>query len=497
MLRIIPQKIESFYASRLRRLEDQLIRERFGAGVHLLENSDQGIIFFRDDISVYSCPKPLKRAIENFLAGIPRSTACLNQGVRESDFDHLLHSLLSKLESRAEQTEKNPQPCRQGHVLDRLVLNISNACNLKCRYCYAGGGNYHLPNSLMDRRTAAGILDQFYRLFARITKIQFFGGEPLLNADLIEFVCQDCRQRQKRGEIEELPKFGVVTNGTIFSPEIIDLFKRHDISPTISLDGPEAVNDDLRGRGTYDKIRQLVRSLEKNQIGYSFEGTYTAHHLKAGLSLCDLLNFYHERFGQSEVHVPLVSLPLDHPLAISDGLAARMYRQAVEYSLENLKNGRSSCCLSFASRMMNAYSEAKPVQNYCPAGISTLAVDSMGSVYPCFMFIGRPEFNLGNVLDQDFPDGTKVREIGRKLWETDKSRALECQECWASPFCSGCLGADYIRTRGTLAKTSCHLTREMAEGFLSQIADLIVKKPERIHRFSVNEGGDSSCDNMF
>lgn len=474
-----------------------MIREKFGAGIHLLENPDHGIIFLRDCISVYSCPKPLKRALENFLSGVPRSTACLDRGIRENDFDHLLHSLLSKLESRPKITEKKPEPCRQGHVLDRLVLNISNACNLQCRYCYAGGGNYHLPHSFMDKITAAGILDRFFHLFEPINKIQFFGGEPLLNADLIEFVCQDCLQRQKRGEIEELPKFGVVTNGTIFSPEIIELFKRHDISPTISLDGPEPVNDDLRGRGTYNKIRQFVRSLEKNQIGYSFEGTYTARHLKAGLSLCDLLNFYHGHFGQLEVHVPPVSLPRGHLLAINDRSAARIYRRAVEYSLENLQDGRSSCCLSFASRMMNAYSEAKSIQNYCPAGISTLAVDSMGSVYPCFMFIGMPEFNLGNVLDLDFPDGPKVREIGRKIWEADKSRVSECRECWASPLCSGCIGADYIRTGGTLEKTSCRLARAMAEGFLSQIVDFFAKKPERIQKFSAKEGGDSPCDNIF
>jgi uncharacterized protein len=349
----------------------------------------------------------------------------------------------------------------------------------------------------MGRAAAAGILDRFFHLFDPIDKIQFFGGEPLLNAGLIEFVCQDCRQRQQRGEIERMPKFSIVTNGTVFSAEIIGLLKRHDFSLTISLDGPEDVNDTLRGQGTYKKIRQFVRSLENNQIGYSFEGTYTARHLEEGLSVCDLMNFYREYFGQREVHLPLVSLPPGHSLAISDGQAAMIYRQAVEDSLKNLKNGRPSCGLSFVTRMMNACVEAKPIQNYCPAGISTLAVDSTGGIYPCFMFIGRPEFHLGNILDPDFPDGPKVKEISRRILEADKSRAPECRECWASPLCSGCIGADDIRTGGTLDKTSCRMTKEMAEGFLSQIVEINDIKQEKIRRFSVNEGGDSPCDNIF
>jgi len=496
-VRILPPKIQSFCASCLRRLEDPLIRERFGARIHLLENPDQGIILFRDDLSVYGCPKPIKRALENFLLGIPRTSACLDQGIRADDFDRLLHSLLSKLEPPPEQARKKPEPWRQGHILDRLVLNISNACNLRCSYCYAGGGNYHLPNSFMDRVTAAGILDRFFRLFDSIDKIQFFGGEPLLNARLIDFVCRDCRQRQKSGQTEKIPKFSLVTNGTVFSAEIIGLLKRNDISLTVSLDGPETVNDALRGQGTYRKIRQFVRSLEDNQIGYSFEGTYTARHLEEGLSVGDLLDFYRECFGQREIHLPLVSLPPGHSLAISDGRAAKIYRRAVEDSLQNLKNGRSSCGLSFLTRMLNAYAEAKPIQNYCPAGISTLAVDPAGGVYPCFMFIGRPEFHLGNILDPDFPDGPKVREISRRILEADKSRAPECRECWASPLCSGCIGADDIRTNGRLDKTACLMTREMAEGFLSRIAEISDKKLEEVERASVKEGGDSACDNVF
>lgn len=496
-MRILPPIIESFYFSRLKRLEDQLIREKFHANIHLLENPDQGIIFLRNDLSVYGCPKPLKRALENFLLGVPRTSACLNQGIRDNDFDQLLHFLLGKLESRPKQTGKKPEPCRRGHSLDRLVLNISNACNLKCRYCYAGGGNYHLPHSFMDTATAAAILDRFFHLFDSIDKIQFFGGEPLLNSGLIEYVCQDCRQRHQRGEIEKMPKFGVVTNGTVFSAEIIGLLKRHNINLTISLDGPETVNDDLRGFGTFDKISQFVRSLESHQIGYSFEGTYTARHLEEGLSVCDLLNFYHDYFGQGEVHLPLVSLPPGHPLAISDGQAAKIYRRAVERSMVDMINGHRSCVSSFVTRMMNAYSEAKPIQNYCPAGISTLAVDSTGGVYPCFMFIGRPEFHLGNILDPNFPDGPKIRDISRRILEADKGNAAECRECWASPLCSGCIGADYIRTGGTLDKTSCLMTKEMAEGFLAKIAEINDKKQEKIERAYIKEGGGSSCDKFF
>jgi uncharacterized protein len=489
-MRIISQKMRPLHTSWLRKLEDHLIREKLRPGIHLLENPDQGIIFLKDSISVFSCPKPLMRALDHFLHGVPRAQAARSQNIGGPDFDALLQALFKKSESKGKDDSRAPKNKPQGTILDRLVLNVSNACNLRCRYCYAGGGNYGRPQSLMKEKTAARILDQFIRLFDEIHKIQFFGGEPLLNPDLIRFICEDIQRRLERGEIRERPRFSIVTNGTILSDEIIKLFEQYEIASTISLDGPELVNDYLRGEGTFRKICRFVRALQEHKIEYSFEGTYTAFHMENGLPLKDLLDFYHKHFQKMEIHMPPASLPKGHPLALDDTVLNEVYRDAVEYSLDNISSGHSPCSLSFASRMMNTFLEGKPIENYCPAGFSTLSADAQGNVYPCFMFTGNEDFIVGNVFAENEVRGRRDKPMVQKIFYSDKTRNPQCRECWASPFCSGCIGADYFKTGGRLEKTSCDLTKAMAEGFLAKVVNLMDKNPNEFSQITTEEGGE-------
>jgi len=493
-MRIISQKLRPLHLSGLRKLEDHLIREKLRPDIHLLENPDQGIIFLKDSISVFSCPKPLMRALDHFLHGVPRAQAARSQNIAGPDFEVLLQALFKKSESKGKDDSQAPENDPEKTILDRLVLNVSNACNLRCRYCYAGGGNYGRPRSLMEEKTAARILDQFFELFDEIHKIQFFGGEPLLNPRLIQFVCEDIQRRLEQGEIRERPHFSIVTNGTILSDEIIGLFKQYGIAATISLDGPEPVNDYLRGEGTFRKICRFVRALEENRIEYSFEGTYTAFHLKNGLPLKDLLNFYYEYFQKRDIHMPPASLPEGHPLALDDGVVNEIYRDAVEYSLDNITSRQSPCSLSFASRMMNTFIEGKPIENYCPAGFSTLSADVQGNVYPCFMFTGNEDFIVGNVFEENEVRGTRKKPMVQKIFLSDKARNPQCRKCWASPFCSGCIGADYYKTGERFEKTSCDLTKAMAEGFLAKVVNLMDKKSNEFSQITTEKGGESLSD---
>lgn len=490
-MKIKPKKIKHLYIKGISKLEDYFIREKLKTRIHLLENSETGIIFVKDFVSVYTCPKPLKNALEDFLNGYPSSMACLSYGVLDTEFYSLIHLLFNKLESKREQSTEN----KEGNVLDRLVLNISNACNLRCKYCYAGGGNYGICQSFMNEKKAVAILDKFFHLFESINKIQFFGGEPLLNLDLIRFVCEEILKRHERGDVKELPRYGIVTNGTILSDDILRLFKKHRIKPTISLDGPEKINDYLRGQGTYNKIIQFIQSLKKNNIDYSFESTYTAYHLESGMTLIGLLDFFLDNFKKREMHIPLVVLPEGHPLSLRSQLAKKIYREAVEYSIDNLRKDISSC-LSFASRMMDIFLEGRPLPHYCPAGFSTISVDTEGNVYPCFMFTGIDDFNLGNVFENNFPHKFKTKEIVRRILNNDKGRNPKCLECWASPFCSGCIGADYMKNGGTLEKTRCDVMRAMAEGFLSKVIGFLDERPDGIAQFTEKKGGEKSFDNI-
>jgi uncharacterized protein len=496
-MRIISQKVRALHTSWVRKLEDHLIREKLGPGLHLLENPDHGVIFLKDSISVFSCPKPLMWALDHFLHGVPRVQAGRSHGIAGPDFDALLQVLFQKSESKAKDDSRAPENNPEGTVLDRLVLNVSNACNLRCRYCYAGGGNYGRPDDLMTEATAAGVLEKFLGHFGRINRIQFFGGEPLLNPGLIQFVCKLIADKAKRGEIAEPPRFGLVTNGTILTPEIIDLLSRYSINVNVSLDGSTAVNDELRGRGTFDKVARFVDALECGGIDYAFEATYTAQHWKQGLSLCGLLDFFFDRFHVSELHIPPVCLPEGHPLALDPQVAARTYGDAVAYSLSNLRRGRRRVVLSFASRMMNAFLEARPLLPYCPAGSGTLSVDCRGGVYPCFMFTGIDDFCLGSIFEGSFLASPRSWEVLRRIAEKDKTNDSLCRTCWAFPFCSGCHGADYITGRGKLEKSLCDLNKAMAERFIKTVANLFDRPPGLSAEDSVIEGGDQPWASTF
>jgi len=484
-----PRILKPLWHLGLQRWEEYILRNRLKSSIHVLENSETGIVFVKEDISVLTCPHPLKNSLGEFLEGYPVRTACGRNGISIDALNDLLLILLKK-------TESKPTPAadaRQEKILNRLVLNVSHACNLRCRYCYAGGGNYGGSQSLMDRKTALAVLDTFFRLFDRVENIQFFGGEPFLNTAIIRFVCSELQKRYQNHEFYELPHFGVVTNGTVLTPEIIKLLQDFQFGVTISVDGPEGVHDYLRGKGTYKRILRFIRALRKAGLDFGFESTFTSRHLELGVGLNELMDFFTDEFDLSEVHIPPVALSGEDPLALDHDTEKDIYRAAVEYSTDNLLKGKSAC-LSFAARLMRAYTGEKPVAYYCPAGFSTLSVDPEGNVFPCFMLTGIEDFTLGNVFDPEFPDPEKSGPITERLLANEKHNDPECLQCWASPFCSGCIGADYIKNGRTLTKTKCDVVKSMIEGFLSKIVCFQDRGHEKLAFGTHEKGGGLSRD---
>ena len=123
--------------------------------------------------------------------------------------------------------------------LGRLTINISNACNLWCSYCYADHGFYHAPKSFMPVERAETIVERIVEQYSRVESVQFFGGEPLLNLPAIEATCLAFERAAEKGSIGDLPKFVATTNGTVSTPKAIATLKRWKIDLTVSWDGPK------------------------------------------------------------------------------------------------------------------------------------------------------------------------------------------------------------------------------------------------------------------
>lgn len=154
---------------------------------------------------------------------------------------------------------------RNKKILGKLVLNISNKCNLRCRYCYANSGIYKSEEDLMNIEIAKKTLDRFYNHYDGINLVQIFGGEPTKNPNVLKYICDYIMKQNKEGETNTI--IGMVTNGTIMNDEIISYIKDYNIQVTISYDGNPIVNDIMRifpsGGGTSNIILDNIKKLKE------------------------------------------------------------------------------------------------------------------------------------------------------------------------------------------------------------------------------------------
>jgi uncharacterized protein len=179
--------------------------------------------------------------------------------------------------------------------LDRLVINVSHDCNLRCTYRYAVTDAYGAPRMKLSNPVGEKIVDDFLSQFARIGTVQFFGGEPFLNASGIYYLCQYITETCDANG-SPLPTFTVITNGTILNQSIIDIVNRHLPILKVSLDELAPVNDAQRikvnGSGSYARITRNIAIL-KARTGepWQIEGTFTARHLARTFSLANFMRF--------------------------------------------------------------------------------------------------------------------------------------------------------------------------------------------------------------
>lgn len=324
----------------------------------------------------------------------------------------------------------------------------------------------------MPPATAFHAVHWVLKAFRGIRQVQFFGGEPLLNPRLIVEICEYFQALEKSGSLEKAPRFSLVTNGTLGSPPVLRLLERYRIAVTVSIDGPEEIHDILRGRGSFAKAdRFALECLNTLGIPTEFECTWTGMHAARGISVVQLMDFFHERYGVHVLHVVPVSAPPGSPLAPDEEVTERNYREAARRSIRSLAAGRI-VANSLSHRIMLALSLKQPLEGYCPAGRGTLSVGADGGLYPCFMFTGIPQFRIarfsegGGAVDHD---SQKVSDL---LQSWDKSRRPECRVCWARPLCTGCIGSDYLNGRELGRRDNCRLVRAIAEAVLLETASL-------------------------
>ncbi len=316
--------------------------------------------------------------------------------------------------------------------IDRVTVHVANDCNLRCSYCYASGGNYKMDEKMMNSKTADDLVLFLSATFDRIGDLVFFGGEPLLNYDIIKRICQNFRNRVSP---ENLPRFNLITNGTIINDDIIDIINNHIHSVVVSIDGPPEANDLHRkyknGGGSYSRIEVFIKTLkEKTKADVKFEATYTKEHSEMGYSKDDISSFLKEHF--------------------------RIFGSVIEEMMRNDegKNKKDSNTLPISKRFLESGGGIQLNQNnidillsiaknskrfMCPAGKNTVAISVDGGISLCHVLINEPKYSLGSIYtDNIFTNKDKYNQIFPFLKSFLKENE-PCLNCWAINLCGGCI----------------------------------------------------------
>lgn len=343
-----------------------------------------------------------------------------------------------------------------------LCLNVAHACNMKCRYCFAGQGDFGAEKGLMSEEVGRRALDFLLQESREVRNLEvdFFGGEPLLNYPVVQRLVAYGRRRAE--ETGKNIRFTLTTNAVALTPEIMDFIVREGISVILSLDGRPEVNDRYRllrdGRGSYDIIVARIQAMvAKQPVSYYIRGTFCRENLDFTRDLEHLISC-----GFTNISLePAVGDCRD--LAIGEEELPRVlleYDRLTEVLWSQYCQGRKVNFFHFNLDLNRGPCLAKRLTG-CGAGIEYLAVTPGGDIYPCHQFVGVADFLMGNVKQ-----GIVNRSIKQRFACSQLANKKECRSCWARFFCGGGCHAGAYYVNHDLRKpaaVSCTMHRKRVE----------------------------------
>lgn len=349
-------------------------------------------------------------------------------------------------------------------VVKALCLHIAHDCNLACRYCFAEEGEYHGRRALMSFEVGKKALDFLIANSGnrRNLEVDFFGGEPLMNWEVVKQLVEYGRSQEKIHNKNF--RFTLTTNGVLLDDEIMEFCNREMSNVVLSLDGRKEVNDRMRpfrkGAGSYDlivpKFQKFAES--RNQTNYYVRGTFTRNNLDFSR---DVLHFADLGFKQMSIE-PVVADPKE-PYAIQEEdipkILSEYDKLAVEY-INRRKEGRGFHFFHFMIDLQQGPCVAKRLSG-CGSGTEYLAVTPWGDLYPCHQFVGQEKFLLGNV-DEGITN-TAVRDEFKLCNVYAKEK---CRDCFARFYCSGGCAANSYNFHGSITdayEIGCQMQKKRIE----------------------------------
>ncbi len=349
-------------------------------------------------------------------------------------------------------------------VVKALCLHIAHTCNLNCAYCFASQGKYHGDRAVMSFDVGKRALDFLIENSGnrRNLEVDFFGGEPLMNFDVVKQLVAYARSVEKVHNKNF--RFTLTTNGLLIDDDVIDFANRECANVVLSLDGRKEIHDkyrvDYAGNGSYDRIVPKFQKLveARSGKGYYMRGTFTHENpdfLKDIQQMLDL--------GFNELSMePVVCAP-DDPAALTQEdlpMVLEQYEKLAELMLQRDKEGKPFTFYHYMIDLTGGPCIYKRISG-CGSGTEYMAVTPWGDLYPCHQFVGEEKFKLGDIWQ-----GVTNAETREAFASCNVYARPECRDCWARLYCSGGCAANAYHATGDIRgvyEYGCELFRKRME----------------------------------
>ena len=349
-------------------------------------------------------------------------------------------------------------------VVKALCLHIAHTCNLNCSYCFASQGKYHGERAVMSFEVGKRALDFLVENSGtrRNLEVDFFGGEPLMNFDVVKQLVAYARSIEK--EKNKNFRFTLTTNGLLIDDDVIDFANRECSNVVLSLDGRKEIHDRFRVdyalNGSFDKIVPKFKKLvdARNGQNYYMRGTFT--HANPDF-LEDIKVMLELGFNELSME-PVVCAPGDAAELTDEDIATvtEQYEQLAYLMLERHKAGKPFTFYHYMIDLRGGPCIYKRISG-CGSGTEYMAVTPWGDLYPCHQFVGDDKYKLGDIWS-----GVTNKAAQREFGECNVYSRPDCRDCWARLYCSGGCAANAYHATGTVKgiyKKGCELFKKRME----------------------------------
>ncbi len=353
-------------------------------------------------------------------------------------------------------------------VVKALCLHIAHTCNLNCSYCFASQGKYHGDRAVMSFEVGKRALDFLVENSGsrRNLEVDFFGGEPLMNFDVVKQLVEYARSIEK--EHNKNFRFTLTTNGLLIDDDVIDFANREMSNVVLSLDGRKDIHDrfrvDYAGRGSWDRIVPKFQKLVSARGGknYYMRGTFTHANPDFLNDIQTMLDL-----GFTELSMEPVVCAAGDPSELTEEdlpIVLDQYEKLSELMLKREKEGKPFTFYHYMIDLSGGPCVYKRISG-CGSGTEYMAVTPWGDLYPCHQFVGDEKFKLGNIWD-----GVDNTDIQNEFLECNVYARKECADCWAKLYCSGGCAANAYHSTGSIKgiyEYGCKLFRKRMECAIS------------------------------